>query len=138
AAYKCFSTQDEIAAFREQAKEAGTSTLFRSPWRDVAEADHPDLPYVVRLKAPKDGAISIADAVQGEVTWKAETLDDMVLLRSDSSPVYMLAVVVDDYDMGVTHVVRGDDHLANAARQSMIYTAMGWDLPTFAHIPLIH
>ncbi|WP_298357938.1 glutamate--tRNA ligase [uncultured Litoreibacter sp.] len=137
-AYKCFSTQDEIAAFREQAKEAGTSTLFRSPWRDVAEADHPDLPFVVRVKAPQAGAITIQDAVQGEVTWKAETLDDMVLLRSDGTPVYMLAVVVDDHDMGVTHVVRGDDHLANAARQSMIYTAMGWDLPTFAHIPLIH
>ena len=137
-AYKCFSTQDEIAAFREQAKKAGTSTLLRSPWRDVAEADHPDLPYVVRVKAPQDGAISIDDAVQGTVTWKAASLDDMVLLRSDGSPVYMLAVVVDDHDMGVTHVVRGDDHLANAARQSMIYTAMGWDIPTFAHIPLIH
>ncbi len=137
-AYKCFATQEEIAAFREQAKEAGTSTLFRSPWRDVAEQDHPDAPFVIRVKAPKDGAITINDAVQGAVTWKAETLDDMVLLRSDGTPVYMLAVVVDDHDMGVTHVIRGDDHLANAARQSMIYTAMGWDLPVFAHIPLIH
>ncbi len=137
-AYKCFSTQDEIAAFREDAKAAGTSTLFRSPWRDVAEADHPDAPFVIRVKAPTEGAITIDDAVQGSVTWKAETLDDMVLLRSDGTPVYMLAVVVDDHDMGVTHVVRGDDHLANAARQSMIYTAMGWALPTFAHIPLIH
>ena len=137
-AYKCFSTQDEIAAFREDAKAAGTSTLFRSPWRDVAEADHPDAPFVIRVKAPTEGAITINDAVQGSVTWKAETLDDMVLLRSDGTPVYMLAVVVDDHDMGVTHVIRGDDHLANAARQSMIYTAMGWALPTFAHIPLIH
>ncbi len=137
-AYKCFATQDEIAAFREEAKANGTSTLYRSPWRDVAEADYPDLPYVVRIKAPQVGDISIEDAVQGTVTWRADTLDDMVLLRSDGSPVYMLAVVVDDYDMGVTHVIRGDDHLANAARQSLIYTAMGWDLPTFAHIPLIH
>ncbi|WP_040817237.1 glutamate--tRNA ligase [Litoreibacter arenae] len=137
-AYKCFSTQEEIEAFREAARAEGRSTLFRSPWRDVADADHPDGPYVIRIKAPQTGAITIKDAVQGDVTWKADTLDDMVLLRSDGSPVYMLAVVVDDHDMGVTHVIRGDDHLANAARQSMIYTAMGWDLPVFAHIPLIH
>ena len=137
-AYKCFATQDEIAAFREAAREAGTSTLYQSPWRDVAEADHPEAPYVVRLKSPLDGATVIKDEVQGDVTWQNATLDDMVLLRSDGTPVYMLAVVVDDYDMGVTHVIRGDDHLANAARQSLIYTAMGWDLPTYAHIPLIH
>ncbi len=137
-AYKCFSTQDEIAAFRDAAREAGKSTLFRSPWRDVPGADHPDAPYAIRIKAPQEGAVTINDAVQGEVTWKADTLDDMILLRSDGTPVYMLAVVVDDHDMGVTHVIRGDDHLANAARQSMIYTAMGWDLPVFAHIPLIH
>ncbi|WP_298256194.1 glutamate--tRNA ligase [uncultured Litoreibacter sp.] len=138
AAYKCYSTQEEIESFREDARAKNTSTLFRSPWRDVAESDHPDLPYVVRLKAPQEGEISINDQVQGNVTWQAEALDDMVLLRSDGSPVYMLAVVVDDHDMGVTHVIRGDDHLANAARQSMIYRAMGWELPTFAHIPLIH
>ena len=137
-AYKCFSSQDEIAAFREAAKAEGSSTLFRSPWRDVPEADHPDAPFVIRIKAPQQGEISIDDTVQGSVTWKANSLDDMILLRSDGSPVYMLAVVVDDHDMGVTHVIRGDDHLANAARQSMIYTAMGWDLPTYAHIPLIH
>ncbi|PTX55916.1 glutamyl-tRNA synthetase [Litoreibacter ponti] len=137
-AYKCFSTQDEIEAFRQTARAEGRSTLFRSPWRDVPEADHPDAPFVVRIKAPTEGRITIEDTVQGEVTWKAETLDDMVLLRSDGTPVYMLAVVVDDHDMGVTHVIRGDDHLANAARQSMIYTAMGWDLPVYAHIPLIH
>lgn len=137
-AYKCFSTQDEIAACREAAKADGKSTLFRSPWRDVAESEHPDAPFVIRIKAPQSGAITIDDAVQGKVTWKAETLDDMILLRSDGTPVYMLAVVVDDHDMGVTHVIRGDDHLANAARQSMIYDAMGWDLPVFAHIPLIH
>ena len=137
-AYKCFSTQDEIAAFREAARAKGTSTLFRSPWRDVDPADHPDAPFVVRLKAPRDGATVIEDEVQGPVTWQNDQLDDLVLLRSDGSPVYMLAVVVDDYDMGVTHVIRGDDHLANAARQSLIYKAMGWPLPVYAHIPLIH
>jgi glutamyl-tRNA synthetase len=137
-AFKCYSTQEEIEAFRESARAEGTSTLYRSPWRDVVEADQPDLPFVVRIKAPLTGEITIEDQVQGNVTWKAEALDDMVLLRSDGSPVYMLAVVVDDHDMGVTHVIRGDDHLANAARQSMIYTAMGWVQPTFAHIPLIH
>ncbi|TDT77751.1 glutamyl-tRNA synthetase [Litoreibacter halocynthiae] len=137
-AYKCFASQDEIEAFREAARADGRSTLFRSPWRDVPESEHPDAPFAIRIKAPQDGDITIQDAVQGDVTWKADALDDMVLLRSDGSPVYMLAVVVDDHDMGVTHVIRGDDHLANAARQSMIYTAMGWDLPVFAHIPLIH
>ena len=136
-AYKCFSTQDEIAAFRESAKAEGRSTLFRSPWRD--RTDHPnETPYVIRVKAPQTGETVIDDAVQGRVTWKNETLDDMVILRSDGSPTYMLAVVVDDHDMGVTHVIRGDDHLANAARQTMVYTAMGWDVPVFAHIPLIH
>ncbi|WP_281856201.1 glutamate--tRNA ligase [Litoreibacter halocynthiae] len=137
-AYKCFASQEEIEAFREAARADGRSTLFRSPWRDVPESEHPDAPFAIRIKAPQEGDITIQDAVQGDVTWKADALDDMVLLRSDGSPVYMLAVVVDDHDMGVTHVIRGDDHLANAARQSMIYTAMGWDLPVFAHIPLIH
>ncbi|NSX55689.1 glutamate--tRNA ligase [Parasulfitobacter algicola] len=137
-AYKCFSTQDEIAAFRDSARENGKSTLFRSPWRDIDPADHPNAPFVIRLKAPQDGETVIHDDVQGEVRWQNDQLDDMVLLRSDGTPVYMLAVVVDDYDMGVTHVIRGDDHLSNAARQSLIYTAMGWPLPTYAHIPLIH
>ena len=137
-AYKCFATQEEIQAFREAAKAEGRSTLYRSPWRDADPATYPDAPYVVRLKAPREGATVIADKVQGDVTIRNDQLDDMVLLRSDSTPVYMLAVVVDDYDMGVTHVIRGDDHLNNAARQMMIYTAMGWDVPTYAHIPLIH
>lgn len=137
-AYKCFSTQEEIAAFREAAKAEGRSTLFRSPWRDVANADHPDAPYVIRVKAPQEGETVIDDAVQGKVTWKNDQLDDMILLRSDGTPTYMHAVVVDDHDMEVTHVIRGDDHLANSARQSLIYRAMGWDLPVFAHIPLIH
>lgn len=136
-AYKCFATQDEIEAFRETARENKTSTLYRSPWRDVAEADHPDAPFVVRLKAPRDGATTLHDEVQGDVTWQNEQLDDMILLRSDGTPVYMLAVVVDDHDMGVTHVVRGDDHLANAFRQNLIYDAMGWAKPVLAHIPLI-
>ncbi len=137
-AYKCFSTQDEIAAFREQARAEGKSTLFRSPWRDAAPETHPDAPFVIRIKAPQDGATVIRDQVQGDVTIRNDQLDDMILLRSDGTPVYMLAVVVDDHDMGVTHVIRGDDHLNNAARQMMIYEAMGWDVPVWAHIPLIH
>tara|TARA_R110002126_G_scaffold54128_2_gene146467 strand:- start:41 stop:1441 length:1401 start_codon:yes stop_codon:yes gene_type:complete len=137
-AYKCFSTQDEIAAFREAAKAEGKSTLFRSPWRDAEASSHPDAPYVIRIKAPLEGKTVIQDEVQGDVTIGNEQLDDMVLLRSDGTPVYMLAVVVDDHDMGVTHVIRGDDHLNNAARQMMIYDAMGWDVPVWAHIPLIH
>ncbi|WP_293572802.1 glutamate--tRNA ligase [Phaeobacter sp.] len=137
-AYKCFATQDEIAAFREQAKADGKSTLYRSPWRDADASAHPDAPYVVRIKAPQDGSTVIHDEVQGDVTIRNDQLDDMILLRSDGTPVYMLAVVVDDHDMGVTHVIRGDDHLNNAARQMMIYNAMGWDVPVWAHIPLIH
>jgi len=137
-AYKCFSTQEDIAAFRDAAKAEGRSTLFLSPWRDVPEADHPDAPYVIRLKAPRGGATVVEDAVQGTVTVQNSNLDDMILLRSDGTPTYMLAVVVDDHDMGVTHVIRGDDHLNNAARQAQIYTAMGWDIPVWAHIPLIH
>ncbi|MEP4195822.1 MAG: glutamate--tRNA ligase [Aliishimia sp.] len=135
-AYKCFATQDEIAAFREQAKAEGRSTLYHSPWRD--RDDHPDAPFVVRIKAPREGNTVIRDKVQGDVTIKNQTLDDMVLLRADGTPVYMLAVVVDDHDMDVSHVIRGDDHLNNAARQMMIYDAMGWDVPVWAHIPLIH
>ena len=137
-AYKCFSTQEEIAAFREAARAEGRSTLFRSPWRDAAPETHPDAPFVIRIKAPQSGETVIHDKVQGDVTIRNDQLDDMVLLRSDGTPVYMLAVVVDDHDMGVTHVIRGDDHLNNAARQMMIYDAMGWDVPVWAHIPLIH
>ena len=137
-AYKCFSTQDEIQAFRDAARAEGKSTLFQSPWRDADPASHPDAPFVVRIKSPMDGVTVIKDQVQGDVTIRNDQLDDMVLLRSDGTPVYMLAVVVDDHDMGVTHVIRGDDHLNNAARQMMIYTAMGWPLPVYAHIPLIH
>ncbi|ABD54759.1 glutamate--tRNA ligase [Jannaschia sp. CCS1] len=135
-AYKCFSTQDEIAAFRDAAKADGRSTLFLSPWREAS--DHPDAPYVIRLKAPRDGTTVIRDRVQSDVTIQNATLDDMILLRSDGTPTYMHAVVVDDHDMGVTHVVRGDDHLNNAARQIQIYAAMGWAEPVWSHIPLIH
>ncbi|WP_292287039.1 glutamate--tRNA ligase [Marivita sp.] len=138
AAYKCFSTQDEIEAFREAARAEGRSTLFQSPWRDAEPSSHPDGPFVIRLRTPQDGTTVIRDEVQGDVTIRNDQLDDMVLLRSDGTPVYMLAVVVDDHDMGVTHVIRGDDHLNNAARQMGIYTAMGWDVPVWAHIPLIH
>lgn len=136
-AYKCFATQEEIEAFREKARAEKASTLYRSPWRDVPESEHPDLPFVIRLKAPREGTTTLHDEVQGDVTWSNDQLDDMILLRSDGTPVYMLAVVVDDHDMGVTHVVRGDDHLANAFRQNLIYEAMGWDKPVLAHIPLI-
>ncbi len=137
-AYKCFSTQDEIAAFREAARTQGKSTLFQSPWRDAQATDHPDAPYVIRMKAPRDGQTVINDQVQGTVTFRNDQLDDMICLRSDGTPTYMLAVVVDDHDMGVTHVIRGDDHLNNAARQTLVYQAMGWDIPVWAHIPLIH
>jgi glutamyl-tRNA synthetase len=137
-AYKCFATPDEIEAIREQAKAEGRGTLFQSPWRDVPSDQHPDLPFVVRLKAPTEGDIQIKDKVQGKVKWAATAMDDLVLLRSDGTPTYMLAVVVDDHDMGVTHIIRGDDHLINAGRQLLIYLGMGWKPPVFAHIPLIH
>src|SRR6056297_1606450 len=137
-AYKCFATQDDIQAFRDAAKAESRSTLFLSPWRDVPESEHPDAPYAVRLKAPREGETVIEDAVQGTVRFRNDQLDDLVLLRSDGTPTYMLAVVVDDHDMGVTHAIRGDDHLNNAARQAQIYHAMGWAEPVWAHIPLIH
>tara|TARA_R110002096_G_scaffold13386_11_gene47548 strand:- start:1423 stop:2850 length:1428 start_codon:yes stop_codon:yes gene_type:complete len=137
AAYKCFATQDEIEAFRAAAAVEKRSTLYRSPWRDTDPSSHPDAPFVIRMKAPQDGVTVIDDKVQGEVTFRNDQLDDMVVLRSDGTPTYMLAVVVDDHDMGVTHVIRGDDHLANAARQTMVYQAMGWEIPVWAHIPLI-
>ncbi|MCV2875393.1 glutamate--tRNA ligase [Rhodobacteraceae bacterium XHP0102] len=137
-AYKCFASQAEIEAFREAARAEGKSTLYQSPWRDAAPETHPDAPFVIRLRAPRDGETIIEDQVQGRVTIRNDQLDDMVLLRSDGTPTYMLAVVVDDHDMGVTHVIRGDDHLNNAARQIQIYVAMGWQVPIWAHIPLIH
>ena len=137
-AYRCYSTKEEIDAFREEARAEGRPPLFRSPWRDADPATAPAEDHVVRLKAPRDGETLVEDRVQGEVRFRNETLDDLILLRSDGTPTYMLAVVVDDHDMGVTHVIRGDDHLTNAARQTLIYQGMGWPTPEFAHIPLIH
>jgi glutamyl-tRNA synthetase len=137
AAYRCYLTQDELAEMRAEAEAAKKPLRIRSPWRDRTPND-PQAPHVVRLKAPTEGATTIHDLVQGEVTVQNAELDDLVLLRSDGTPTYMLAVVVDDHDMGVTHVIRGDDHLNNAFRQLPIYRAMGWPEPTYAHIPLIH
>ncbi|HEU0067314.1 MAG TPA: glutamate--tRNA ligase [Sphingomonas sp.] len=136
-AYRCYMTAQEIAAQREAAQAAKTPLRIRSPWRDRADGPA-DAPFVVRLRAPRDGATTIEDRVQGSVTVQNAELDDLVLLRSDGTPTYMLAVVVDDHDMGVTHVIRGDDHLNNAFRQLPIYRANGWAEPIYAHIPLIH
>jgi len=134
-AFKCFMTEEEINAQREIAMSEGRA--LRSLWRD--KDGNGDGKYVVRLRAPDDEAqIVIDDKVQGKVTTKGRNIDDLVLLRSDGTPTYMLAVVVDDYDMGITHIIRGDDHLTNAARQSVIIDAMGWQRPIYAHIPLIH
>ncbi len=136
-AYRCYMTQEEIEAQRAAAQAAKQPLRIRSPWRD--RTDWPEgKPYVLRLRAPREGATTIEDRVQGEVTVQNAELDDLVLLRSDGTPTYMLAVVVDDHDMGVTHVIRGDDHLNNAFRQLPIYRANGWPEPVYAHIPLIH
>ena len=137
-AYKCFSTMDEINAYRDQAAKDKNPLPFQSPWRDADPESFPDAPFVIRLKSPKNGGIVIKDKVQKKVSWAASSFDDLIMLRSDNSPTYMLAVVVDDHDMGVTHIIRGDDHLINAGRQSLIYDAMNWKIPEFAHIPLIH
>ena len=137
-AYKCFATQDEIEAFRQTARAEARSTLFRSPWRDASPDSHPDAPFAIRIKARRGGDTVIGDRVQGDVVIANDQIDDMICLRSDGTPTYMLAVVVDDHDMGVTHVIRGDDHLSNTARQMLVYGAMGWDLPVYAHVPLIH
>ncbi len=136
AAFRCYMTPEETEARREEAFAQGRA--LRSPWRDADHANAPaDTPFTVRFKAP-DSDVVVNDAVQGEVRWAAKEFDDLVLLRADGAPTYNLAVVVDDHDMDVTHVIRGDDHLTNAARQSQIYAALGWDTPQFAHIPLIH
>jgi glutamyl-tRNA synthetase len=138
-AYRCYMTAEELAALRAEAEAAKKPLRLRSPWRDRSPGDAPEgQPFVVRLRAPREGATTIDDRVQGSVTVQNEELDDMILLRSDGTPTYMLAVVVDDHDMGVTHVIRGDDHLNNAFRQLPIYRANGWPEPVYAHIPLIH
>jgi glutamyl-tRNA synthetase len=138
-AYKCYASPEELAAMREAAKREGRGKLYDGRWRerDLSEAP-PGVKPVIRLKAPLTGETVVDDQVQGRVVWQNENLDDLVLLRSDGTPTYMLAVVVDDHDMGVTHVIRGDDHLTNAARQTQIYQALGWHVPVMAHIPLIH
>ena len=138
-AYRCYCTPEELAEMREKAKAEGRKMLYDGRWRDRDPADAPaGINPVIRLKAPKGGETVIDDQVQGEVRIANDQLDDLVMLRSDGTPTYMLSVVADDHDMGVTHVIRGDDHLVNAARQTQLYRAMGWDVPVFAHLPLIH
>jgi glutamyl-tRNA synthetase len=138
-AYYCYTPAAELQAWREQSRQEGKNERFQSPWRDKTHITaQADVKPVIRLKAPIDGETVIDDIVQGKVVVRNDQLDDMVLLRSDGTPTYMLAVVVDDHDMGVTHIIRGDDHLVNAARQILIYQTMGWNIPSFAHIPLIH
>lgn len=143
-AYKCYATQEELTEMRESARREGRPPRYDGRWRDLGGTAQEDEAIaqgrkpVIRLKAPKDGETIIDDKVQGRVTFPNKDLDDLVLLRSDNTPTYMLAVVVDDHDMGVTHIIRGDDHLTNAARQTQIYDALGWKVPVMAHIPLIH
>lgn len=135
-AYRDYMTAEELDAEREAARAEGR--VVRSPWRDADPATWPDRPYAVRLKSPLEGETVVADAVKGDVKFQNASLDDLILLRSDGNPTYNLAVVVDDHDMGITHVIRGDDHLNNAARQTIIYQAMEWEVPVWAHLPLIH
>jgi glutamyl-tRNA synthetase len=137
AAYRCYMTAEETALAREAARAEGH--VIRSPWRDRDSGNYDATqPFVVRIKSPLEGETVIADQVKGEVRFQNKDLDDLILLRTDGSPTYNLAVVVDDHDMGVTHVIRGDDHLNNAARQTLIYRALGWEVPVWAHLPLIH
>ena len=143
AAYYCYSTPQELADMRDLARKEGRAPRYDGRWRDAAAADIAaakanGIKPVVRLKAPREGETVVDDQVQGRVVFPNKDLDDLVLLRSDGTPTYMLAVVVDDHDMGVTQIIRGDDHLTNAARQTHIYGAFGWDVPGMAHIPLIH
>lgn len=138
-AYRCYATAEELTAMREKARAEGRTRLYDGMWRDRDPSTAPsDIKPTIRLRAPQTGETVIEDQVQGRVVWQNENLDDLVLLRGDGNPTYMLAVVVDDHDMSITHVIRGDDHLINAARQKQIYDAMGWALPSMSHIPLIH
>jgi len=138
-AYRCYATAQELEEMRERARSEGRARLYDGRWRDRDPSEAPaGAPFAVRLKAPLTGETIVEDQVQGRVVWQNENLDDFVLLRSDGNPTYMLAVVVDDHDMDVTHIIRGDDHLNNAARQKQIYDALGWTVPVMAHIPLIH
>ena len=138
-AYRCYATPQDLEEMREAARAAGRPPRYDGRWRDRSPDEAPaGVKPVLRLRAPRDGETVLEDAVQGRVVWPNKDLDDLVLLRSDGTPTYMLAVVVDDHDMGVTQIIRGDDHLTNAARQMQIYAALGWDVPAMAHIPLIH
>jgi glutamyl-tRNA synthetase len=138
-AYRCYATPEELKAMRDKAREEGRAPGYDGTWRHRDPSDAPEgiLP-AIRFKAPQEGTTIIQDRVQGEITFANKDLDDLVLLRSDGSPTYMLSVVVDDHDMGVTHAIRGDDHLTNAARQTQIFSALGWETPVYAHVPLIH
>jgi glutamyl-tRNA synthetase len=138
-AYRCYASPEELSEMREKARREGRAKLYDGRWRDRDPSEAPlGMKPAIRLKAPLTGETVIEDQVQGRVAWQNENLDDLVLLRSDGTPTYMLAVVVDDHDMAVTHIIRGDDHLTNAARQTQIYHALGWNVPIMAHIPLIH
>jgi glutamyl-tRNA synthetase len=138
-AYRCYATPEELDEMRKKARAEGRTRLYDGMWRDRDPATAPGgMKPTIRLKAPLTGETVIEDQVQGRVVWQNENLDDLVLLRGDGTPTYMLAVVVDDHDMGVTHIIRGDDHLINAARQKQIYDALGWNVPNMSHIPLIH
>jgi glutamyl-tRNA synthetase len=138
-AYRCYATPAELDEMRDKAKAEGRPPRYDGRWRDRDPSEAPQgAPYAIRIKAPRGGATVINDAVQGVVTFPNADLDDFIILRSDGNPTYMLAVVVDDHDMGVTQIIRGDDHLTNAARQQVIYDAKGWAAPKLAHIPLIH
>ncbi|MEP5697165.1 MAG: glutamate--tRNA ligase, partial [Sneathiella sp.] len=138
-AYHCYASKEELAEMRELARAEGRAPGYDGRWRDRAPSEAPQgIDPVVRFKSPNEGNTVIHDAVQGDVTIANSQLDDLILLRADGSPTYMLSVIVDDYDMGITDIIRGDDHLTNAARQLQLYKAMGWDAPRMAHIPLIH
>ncbi|MCP5322519.1 MAG: glutamate--tRNA ligase [Candidatus Paracaedibacteraceae bacterium] len=138
-AYYCYCSAEELEQMKQQAAAEGRPPVYDGRWRDRDTSEAPkDIKPVIRMKMPKDGETVIHDTVQGIVTVHNNQLDDMILLRSDGTPTYMLAVVVDDHDMGITHIIRGDDHLTNAFRQKQIYEAMGWHVPSFSHIPLIH
>jgi glutamyl-tRNA synthetase len=138
-AYRCYCTPEELTAMREEARAAGKPPRYDGRWRDRDPAEAPvGVAPVIRIKSPTSGSTVVEDDVQGTVRFPNDDLDDFIILRSDGSPTYMHAVVVDDHDMGVTHIIRGDDHLTNAARQTMIYQAMDWDVPQMAHVPLIH
>jgi len=138
-AYRCYATPEELDEMRKKARAEGRTRLYNGMWRERDPSEAPaGMKPTIRLRAPLTGETVIEDQVQGRVVWQNENLDDLVLLRGDGTPTYMLAVVVDDHDMGVTHVIRGDDHLINAARQKQIYDALEWPIPNMSHIPLIH